>query len=208
MNEDSFKTEMFISMSFKLKKQKFNPIKPSSEEQFIKNYLEENNVSFIVEYVIYNLKDDKKKSRRVDFYLPKLDVYLEHFGWYNKNKFAREEYDEKARVYIKNNLPTVILYPHELGFLDYAIHNKILKVLRVEKFKSNSKIFRYKLNRYLMKGKPYFLFLSFFVLLFTYNITKNNNLKFDLIFGVGFATSIQLLWLFIRNFVRIFFKDF
>jgi hypothetical protein len=195
-------------MNFKNKKQKFNPVKPSSEEQFIKNYLDENDIKYIAEYKIYNLKDDKKNSRRVDFYLPKLGIYLEHFGWYNKNKHVREEYDEKARVYIKNSLPTVILYPHELGFLDYAIHNKILKVLRVPKFNSKSKLFRYKLNRYFMKGKPYFLFLSFFTLLFTIDLTKDNNVKYDLIFGVGFATSIQLLALFIRNFVRIFFKDF
>ncbi|PQB07548.1 hypothetical protein BST83_10550 [Polaribacter filamentus] len=52
------------------------------------------------------------------------------------------------------------------------------------------------------------IILSFFILLFTIDLTKDNHLKYDLIIGVGFATSIALLWLFIRNFVRIFFRDF
>mgnify|MGYP000577882548 CR=1 FL=1 len=196
-------------MNFLLRKRKkhFIAIKPSSEEQFVRNYLEENGIKYIAEYKIYNLKDDKKKSRRVDFYLPRLGIYLEYFGWYNKNKQIREDYDEKARVYIKNNMPTVILYPHELGFIDYALHNKILKVLRVPKFKNKSKLFRYKWNRYSINGKGYFLFLSFFILVFTLSITKDNNIKFDLIFGVGFAFSIHLFLEFIKNFVKTFFYD-
>lgn len=197
-----------MNFLFKKRERIFIADKPSSEEQFIKNYLDENGIKYIAEYKLKKLKDDKKKSRRVDFYLPKLNIYLEHFGWYNKNKEVRREYDEKARVYIKNNMPTVILYPHELGFLDYALHNKIIKVLRVPKFKSNTNLFRYKFNRYLTKGKGYYFFLSFFTLLLTDSITEGNNLSFDLIFGVGFATSILLFWIFIRNFVRILFYNF
>jgi hypothetical protein len=195
-------------MIFKSNKQDVSPIKPSSEEQFIKNYLDDNDINYIAEYKIFDLKYDSKKSRRVDFYLPKLGVYLEYFGWYNKSKQVRADYDEKASVYIKNGLPTVILYPHELGILDYAFHNKLLKVLRLQKFNKKNKLRRYKLNRYLIKGNSLYFFLSFFILLLTVFITKDNNQPYDIIFGVGFAISIQTFWLFIRNLVRIIFLDY
>lgn len=195
-------------MIFKLNKQNINNTKPSSEEQFVKNYLEDNDIKYIAEYEIFDLKYDSKKLRRVDFYLPNLGVYLEYFGWYNKSKQVRNDYDEKASIYIKNQLPTVILYPHELGIIDYAFHNKLLKVLRIKKFNKKNKLARYKLNRYFIKGNPLYLILSFFILLLTVFITKDNNQTFDLIFGVGFAASIQTFWLFLRNFVRIIFLDF
>ena len=114
---------------FKKSNYVFDPKKPTSEEVFIQKYLEDNGIKFIPEYKIKNLKDDTKNFRRVDFYLPKLGVYVEYFGMYNSTKKIRESYDEKFRVYSKNNLPSVILYPHELGVLDYAFHGKILKVL-------------------------------------------------------------------------------
>lgn len=195
-------------MIFESSKKEISHIKPSSEEQFIKIYFDENDIKYISEYEIFDLKYDSKKSRRVDFYLPNLGVYVEYFGWYNKNKKAREDYDEKVKVYIKNHLPTIILYPHELGILDYALHNKLLKVLRIKKFNKKHKLKRYKLNRYFIRGNPLYFFVSFFILLLTVFITKDNNQSFDLIFGVGFAVSIQTLWLFVRNFVRIIFLDF
>tara|TARA_B100000795_G_C22744518_1_gene416761 strand:- start:272 stop:871 length:600 start_codon:yes stop_codon:yes gene_type:complete len=195
---------------FKKRKQIFIAHKPSSEEQFIRNYLDENEIKYIAEYEIYNLKDDKKNSRRVDFYLPRLNIYLEHFGWYNKSKKVREDYDEKARVYIKNSLPTVILYPHELGFLDYALHNKIIKVLRVPKFKNNIILFRYRLNRYASYGKWYFFPLSYFVLGLTMFMSSrvNESDASDLIFGFGLATALVFFWLFFRNIIRFFFYNF
>lgn len=178
-------------MIFRRNNQNISNIRPSSEEQFVKNYLKENDIKFIAEYEIFDLKYDSKKSRRVDFYLPKLGVYLEYFGWYNKSKKAREDYDEKVRVYVKNDLPTVILYPHELGILDYAFHNKLIKLYKIKKFKNNFKLFRYKLNRYINFGRPYLLFLSFFVLILTIKITENNNTSIDIVFGIGFAISFR-----------------
>ena len=69
----------------------------------------------------------------MDFYLPKLGVCLERFGWYNKNKKALEEYEDKVRFYIKKNIPTVILYSRELGFLNYAFHNKTTQDFKISK---------------------------------------------------------------------------
>lgn len=120
-------------------------------------------IKYIAEFKIENLSRDHKSYHKADFYLPKLNIYVEYFGMYNSNKTVREEYNKKAKVYINNNIPTVFLYPHELGFLDYAFHTKILRVLRVHKFKNNFTTFKYKLSRYLALGKSYlsFSFLSF-----------------------------------------------
>lgn len=193
------------------KSNNFIPTKPSSEEQFIQNYLGIRGFKYIREYEKFNLIDDKKKSRRIDFYLPKLDVYVEHYGWYNKSKEKRAEYDEKTRVFIKNDMATVIIHPHELGFLDYVFHNKLLKVLRVPKFKNNYKMFRYKLNRYTSIGKGYFFFLSllslFISLIFLYDIDDNNITYNNILFGLFFSGFFTLFGYFILNIIRIFYYD-
>ena len=196
-----------MNLFSKKRNQNFIAHKPSSEEQFIQNYLYLNNIEYISEFKVHNLKDDEKKSRRVDFYLPKLGIYLEYFGWYNKNKKAREDYDEKARVYIKNNMPTVILYPHELGFLDYALHSKILKVSRVTKFKGKTNLFRYKYNRYLSVAKVYLIPQSVLILMLTYLIHKELNFGYDLIVGLGYSISFGCAYAFMENFIQIWFRD-
>ena len=196
-----------MNLFSKKRNQNFIAHKPSSEEQFIQNYLYFNNIEYISEFKVHNLKDDEKKSRRVDFYLPKLGIYLEYFGWYNKSKKAREDYDEKAKVYIKNNMPTVIIYPHELGFLDYALHSKILKVSRVTKFKGKTNLFRYKYNRYLSMSKVYLIPQSVFIFLLTYLIHKEFYVGYDSIIGTGYGLSLFCAYAFIEDFIQIWFKD-
>ena len=197
---------LLITFFPKKKNQNFIANKPSSEEQFIQNYLYLNNIEYISEFKVHNLKDDKKKSRRVDFYLPKLGIYLEYFGWYNKSKKAREDYDEKAKVYIKNNMPTVIIYPHELGFLDYALHNKILKVLRVPKFNSKANLFKYKCSRYRSRAKVYLIPQSILLFMLTCLIYKEFYF-FDLIIWLGFSLSLLSAYSFMEDFIHIWFYD-
>tara|TARA_B110000503_G_C7032100_1_gene364467 strand:+ start:350 stop:961 length:612 start_codon:yes stop_codon:yes gene_type:complete len=200
------KSLLLITFFSKKRNQNFIANKPSSEEQFIQNYLYLNNIEYISEFKVHNLKDDKKKSRRVDFYLPKLGIYLEYFGWYNKSKKAREDYDEKAKVYIKNNMPTVIIYPHELGFLDYALHNKILKVLRVPKFNSKANLFRYKYNRYRSRAKVYLIPQSILLFMLTCLIIKEFYF-FDLIIWLSFSLSLGSAYAFMEDFIHIWFLD-
>ena len=184
---------------------------PTSEEMFIRNYLEEQGMKYKAEYKLENLYGDEKSYRKVDFYLPKLKVYVEYFGMYNSTKAVRNEYDKKAKVYIKNSIPTLFLYPHELGFLDYAFHTKMLKLLRTEKFKNNHIMFKYKLSRYLAKGKGYLLPLSLFSLylamVFLFNnpgITEEAN---TWLFAGFFGASGGILHRFLHNFRGFFFKD-
>ena len=148
----------------KKKRSKFSktPLnQPTSEELFIANYLDDNNIKYKSEYLLHNLKGDVKTHRRADFYLKNLGIYVEYFGLYNSTKTKREEYDKKAEVYISNGLPTVFLYPHELGFLDYAFDSKIKKLFALDKFRNKKKEYRYLLNRYFKKGKPFSILIAF-----------------------------------------------
>lgn len=184
---------------------------PTSEEMFIRNYLEVQGITYKAEYKLENLYGDEKSFRKVDFYLPKFKIYVEYFGMYNSTKTVRNEYDKKAKVYIKNSIPTIFLYPHELGFLDYAFHTKMLKLLRKEKFKDNHIMFRYKLSRYLTDGKGYlfllFLFSLYLALVFMFKnigITEEAN---TWLFGGFVGASAMMFHRFLINFIGYFFKD-
>lgn len=136
---------------------------PTREEEYIKFYLQDNRIHSIEQLVLNNLKGDTKKSRRVDFYLDKLDIYVEYYGLYNSTKAIRNEYDNKTNLYFKNGLATIILYPHELGILDYAFHTKMIKLFKIEKFKNRKKkLYMYILNRYFRKGRWRSFFISLF----------------------------------------------
>lgn len=121
----------------------------SSEELFVAAFLKDSGMKFESEVPLYNLRWDTKKFRRADFKLTNLGIYVEYFGQYNATKVKRTEYDKKAEVYIKNSIPTVFIYPHELGFLEYAFHIKMVKLLKMEKFNLRRSLFRYRLNRFL-----------------------------------------------------------
>ncbi len=185
---------------------------PTSEEMFIRNYLEEQGIKYIAEYKLENLFGDKKSYRKVDYYLPKFKVYVEYFGMYNSTKTVRSEYDKKAKVYILNSIPTIFLYPHELGFLDYAFHTKMLKLLRTEKFKNNHVLFKYKLSRYMANGKGYLLFSSLFslylALVFLFNnpgITEEAN---KWLFGGFMGAWGGLFYNFCFNLIGYFHRDY
>lgn len=198
-------------INFKSKLKNIEPIKPTREELFIQYYLDDNGLKYLREHKIKNLNYDKKSHRRVDFYLPKLGIYVEYFGMYNSTKEIRKEYDEKAKVYFKNNLPTVILYPHELGFLDYAFHQKILSVLRIPKFKKLSKTFRYKLSRYFIIGKGYYFFLSIASLIIGFTSLEASKSDYDFnffIYLILLSFSGVLLLHFFIWIIRVFFYDY
>lgn len=184
---------------------------PSSEEMYIRSYLEGMGIKYKAEHKIENLFGDEKSYRKADFYLPKFKIYVEYFGMYNSTKAIRSEYDKKAKVYINNSIPTIFLYPHELGFLDYAFHTKMLKLLRTKKFRNNFIMFKYKLSRYLAEGKGYLLLASLFslylALVFAFHnpgITEEAN---EWLFAGFFGASGGLFYNFCHNVVRYFYKD-
>ena len=124
------------------------------------NFLKELNIKYEYEpHKLFGLKGDMRNSlegetiapkyRVPDFYLPSFKVYIEHFGWYNKNKESRLEYDHKRDLYFKNGVPVIILHPHELGIIQYAFHVQMVKVLKVERFGLKKQLYRYRLKRFL-----------------------------------------------------------
>jgi hypothetical protein len=124
-------------------------LKRSSEELFIDDFLDKNYFDFEAEKVLPKLKGDEEfKYRRADFYLKNYKVYIEYFGLYNSTKEKRAEYDKKVEVYIKNNIPTVFLYPHELGIIEYSFHVKLLRILKLKKFNFKKQLFMYRLKRF------------------------------------------------------------
>lgn len=191
--------------------QTYKSQKPSKDELFIQYYLESQNFKLETQKKINNLKGDSGYSYRLaDFFLPKFNVYIEYYGMYNSTKEKRNEYDLKTQVYFKNQIPTVILYPHELGYLDYAFHTKMLKLLYHPKFKNNFNIFRYKMNRYINTGKGYYFALSFLILilsLFSLGESKQIPDLFFMLYLVGLGTSTVLFFNFFRNMYFIFFKN-
>lgn len=183
---------------------------PSSEELFIANFLEGKDFKFETEVVLNNLNDDDKTFRRADFYLTNYKIYVEYFGNYNSTKERRAEYDKKVQVYLKNGIPTVFIYPHELGFLDYAFHNKIIKVLKIEKFNLKKQLLRYRIKRYFQKeGYLNTLFLLMSIILFI-AIKFRQTIKEDLLLYLAAFTISSFciaLGFLIKDLVKYFIKD-
>lgn len=190
---------------------KDNSYTPSNEERFLQYYLENNGIKYIPQYRLSKLKgDDDYSYRDIDFYLPRLKIYVEYYGWYNKDKVSRNNYDLKTQVLIKNHIPTIIIYPHELGFLDYAFHTKIIKLLKMPKFKNWKYTFIYKSNRYLNDGKPYYLLLAIFSLFVGLGAlfqSKHNYDIYFIIYIIGLGCSGLLFWDFFRRLYLILLKN-
>lgn len=179
---------------------------PTRGEEFIQYYLEESRISYSAEYKIDNLRGDVKSFRRVDFYLPKLGFYVEYFGLYNSTKEIRAEYDLKKEVYINNRLPTIFLYPHELGFLDYAFHTQVKRLFRYEIFYNPWRLFRYSITRYLIKGRPFFFILAIYfylmgVLLQGFDLGINNVFRNILAYS-SYGVALYCLYKFIFDFQK------
>lgn len=181
---------------------------PTSEELFIQNYFKEVGIKFQEEYKIDGLYGDDKQYRVVDFYLPRFNIYVEYFGMYNSTKLKRAEYQKKVDIYIKNHIPTVFIYPHELGFLDYAFHTKFLRVLRLKKFENKWRTFKYKAVRYWAYGSSYLFFLSILSLYLSLVFgIKETGLTEDVNTWI-FALFFAVFWVALGHFLIDLFKYF
>jgi len=125
---------------------KKNKIKKLSEgENFISDYLRSEKIKFDTQVRIYDLKNDTKKYRDADFYLPNLKVYIEFNGMWNVSKEDRERYRLKKKVYFTNNIPCIYLYPENLGIIDYCFSKRLVDVLKKDNLKKE--LFKYRFNR-------------------------------------------------------------
>ena len=182
----------------------------SSEELFITNCLEEKEFKFEKVGVLNNLKDDDKTFRRADFYLTNYKIYVEYFGNYNATKERRAEYDKKVQVYLKNGIPTVFIYPHELGFLDYAFHSKIIKVLKIKKFNLDKQLLRYRIKRYFQKEGFHNSILLLLSVIMIGGIIYRRDIEKDFLIYV-FMSGIVLfcfsIGFFVKDIIKYFIKN-
>lgn len=138
--------------------------KISEGEELIAEYFTEENIKFKREYELNFLQNDSKSYRKADFYLPKYKVFIEFFGRWNLDK-NKEEYRIKKRVYEENKIPCVILYPDNLGILNFIFKRRLKKEL--EKYHMKWELF--KLNCSIFIEKNYFIELIIFGFLIYYS---------------------------------------
>jgi hypothetical protein len=160
---------------------------------------------------LIKLKGDTKEYRIPDFYLKKYNVFVEYYGLYNSTKDIRTEYDFKTSIYIKNDIPTIFLYPHELGIIDYVFHSKLIKVLKLNKFNLKKQLLRYRLKRFIYKTSNSSFAILFFAFLFEWALIKmDTGLKRDfvinLVVGV-FGIMITCIVMIFFDFWNYFIKD-
>lgn len=190
-------------------------IHSNAEELIVAAFLMDSGLKFETGVPLYNLKGDIKKIRRADFKLTNLGVYIEYFGQYNFSEEKRTEYDKKAEVFTKNNIPTVFIYPQELEHLEYAFHFKILEVLKLQKFNLRKSLFLYRLNRFKQnfvntKGFGGFtnLFLSIFLFVFILGVSAGFSVKAEMVLLYSSFSLILINFGFMMSDVRRFlYKD-
>src|SRR3989344_1364303 len=135
----------------------------SEGEEIIGEFLKEENVDFIPEKKIENLKEDVTSYIVADFYLPKYKVYIEFFGKWN-SEIHKRGYREKKETYKKNKIPCIYLYPDNLGILKQIFYIRLKKVL----LENNNKLGLFKLNWEIFQEK--YLMSTIILLILSYYI--------------------------------------
>lgn len=86
----------------------------SKSEVIIDNYLYDHNLKHAYEKA-YPIDNNKEHDLHPDFYLPELDLYIEHWGYANKANY-NEEKDYKIKIYNQNK--TTVIGTNEDDTLD------------------------------------------------------------------------------------------
>jgi hypothetical protein len=108
---------------------------PTEGEEMIKDFLLESNIKYEEQKKIPTLKNDSKKFRIADFYLPRFDIYLEFLGDWEKEE-GEDRYKEKMRVYRENNISCIYIWPNNLGSLNWIFKERLrAKLLECKKYR-------------------------------------------------------------------------
>lgn len=174
----------------------------SEGEEYIYQYLFEEDISFNVQEKIENLKGDKKQYRRADFYLNKFNIYIEFFGNWQTSEEHKERYREKRKVYEKNRIACIYIYPENLGVLDFTFHYRVKKELL--KYGMKKEANRFCLYELIKKKKNAigFIILAVLVLIFSDLITNSDD-KVGIIISASFFIISQISRL-IQGYLKIF----
>ena len=136
---------------------------PSEGEKFIEEFFKSQKIKYKSQYAIANLRNDTKRHRVADFYLPQYGLYVEFNGLWNNTKLDRERYQEKAKVFFGNDIPCIYLYPENLGTISYTFTIRAIKELKKRSMKKELFLFRYK--RLINDRGNLFIYLIFALLL-------------------------------------------
>ncbi len=110
--------------------------KESDGERAIRVTLDELNIEYEQEKLVESgrrLRNDTKKFRRADFYLPEYKTYLEYLGGWDKRdeekrKEERKRYGHKRHIYEENNIKCIYIYPKQLNYLKSTIEKQLKEV--------------------------------------------------------------------------------
>jgi hypothetical protein len=169
-------------------------------ESFIEEFLQEKSIRFRPQQPIDGLEDDSKTHRVADFYLPQYGVYLEYFGQWN-NDSHKDRYREKRQVYMKNQIPCVLLYPENLGILDYVFEKRMVYILK--RYRKERELKKYRMKLFL-EGKLERLIIFMFglsLIVTTYPWTSERG-----VLSAGVCMVIYQAYLVWKNYKEIF-KD-
>ena len=173
-------------------------------EEFIAHFLRSDWIKFHTQVKIENLKDDIKSFRMADFYLPNYKIYIEFFGRWNVSEEDKAKYRKKKKVYSKNNIPCIYIYPENLGTIGYTFDYRLIKELN--KYNMDRQLLRYRLKLLLSdKGSSFFwLLASIVMLLFTdYDSNTESNIPWIILWGSVIIYQIgRLTYGYIKYFVR------
>ncbi len=169
-------------------------------EEFISYFLEDNGFDFREQEMIEGLANDSKQHRVADFYLPKYKVYVEYFGQWNVEA-QRERYLEKKQVYIKNKIPCVILYPENLGILEFIFEKRLVYVL--QRYKMEKELKRYRFREFYQHRKDNFplVLISWALLYFAWPWSDPEN---KTLFYIGAAIFIYQTYLIVSSLLEVY----
>ena len=155
--------------------------KETEGEDLIADFLEEKSIEFERYKKINGLNNDDKTFREADFYLPKYKVYIEFLGqWNNPNQQNR--YREKMKVYYKNKIPCIYLWPDNLGTLDWMFKRRLRETLL--KHKKRSTLLKYEIKNYFEENGVALIFFGAIIYL-----VEGINLK------LGTAILLFIIWI-------------
>ena len=95
----------------------------SKSELAIDNYLFNNGISHAYEKA-YPIDDNPKHTLYPDFYLPTLDLYIEHWGYKNKKDYDMQK-ERKINIYTKDELTVISTYEEDMTDIESALSGKL-----------------------------------------------------------------------------------
>ena len=167
----------------------------SEGEAFLEDYFKSTNISFEAEKPIVGLRNDLKNYRKADFYLPKLDIYVEFLGRWIHSKEERERYREKKNVYFKNSIPCMYIYPENLGIIDFTFPRRAINLM--SKHNKSKELLRFKLSTLWLHKRDIVAFFALAALLLIFgeiSWQENNELILILMGAMGYMIYNIVDW--------------